>query len=58
MYVQVPPMNLQANLSPQGKMKLVRIIKRIKKLRNLPCLVQQKETVLKLSDQVKEENEC
>ena len=58
MYVHVPPMNLQANLSPLRKMKLVRIIKRIKKPRNLPCLVQQKETVLKLSDQVKEENEC
>lgn len=48
MYVHVPPMNLQANLSPLGKMKLVRIIKRIKKTQKFTMFGEAKRDSFKI----------
>lgn len=47
-YVHVPPMNLQANLSHQGKMKLVRISKRIKKTQKLTIFGSAKGDIFKI----------
>lgn len=50
MYVNIPPTNLLANLSRQGKTKQ-------KKHRKLQCLMQGKEAFFKLSTEVVQENE-